>query len=177
MRRHSVVKQALVGAVVAGVFGSPIVSVAAESPRASAEGFGGDVQLRDGGVFVGKLVDAHGAPLAGTDVALRYAGQRVAVAKSDQSGVFAVKGLRPGQYQVVAAGGMNTFRVWTPQTAPPGAINGALIITGPDVVNGQGGMLGFVQQYPLMTAAAVTAAIAIPVAIAASDDDDPPATP
>lgn len=135
----------------------------------------GDIALRDGGVFVGQFVDAQGNAQAGIDVNLVTAGKSVAAAKTDKQGRFAVKGLRGGQYDVVAMNGKSTFRVWAPRTAPPSARNGALIVTGTDVVSGihNGGIVGFVQQYPLLTAAAVTAAIAIPVAIAADDDDNP----
>lgn len=137
----------------------------------------GDIALRNGGVFVGQFVDAQGNGHAGVDVAMVTDGKAVAVAKTDKQGRFAVKGLHGGQYDVVAMNGKSTFRVWAPKTAPPAARNGALIVTGTDVVAGMhpGGLLGFVQCYPLLTAAAVTAAIAIPVGIAASDDD--PATP
>ena len=133
----------------------------------------GDVLLRSGGVFVGQYVDAQGNAVAGVDVAMQAAGKTVAVTKTDKQGRFAVKGLASGQYDVVAMNGKSTFRCWDGKAAPPSARNGALIVTGADVVNGQGGVLGFVQNYPLLSAAAVTAAIAIPVGIAAADDDDP----
>ncbi|MCA9241913.1 MAG: carboxypeptidase regulatory-like domain-containing protein, partial [Planctomycetales bacterium] len=125
-----------------------------------------------------QIVNAQGAAMSGVDVAMVTGGKAVAVTKTDKQGRFAVRGVRGGQYDVVAGGGKSTFRVWASKTAPPTARNGALIVTGSDVVNGNihGGVLGFVQSYPLLTAAAVTAAIAIPVGIAASDDD-PPSTP
>ncbi len=138
----------------------------------------GDIALRDGGVFVGQIVNAQGAAIADAQVTMVTAGKAIALTKTDKQGRFAVQGLRGGHYDVVAMNGKNTYRVWAPKTAPPTARSGALIVTEEEVMNaqGHGGMLGFVQSYPLLTAAAVTAAIAIPVGIAASDDD-PPATP
>lgn len=148
-------------------------SAMAAQPKDASQG---DVALRTGGVFVGQYVDAQGAAVAGVDVAMHAGGKTVAVTKTDKQGRFAVKGLKTGQYDVVAMNQKQSFRCWDGKAAPPHARNGALIVTGSDVVTGQGGLLGFVQNYPLMSAAAVTAAIAIPVGIAAADDD-PPASP
>ena len=150
----------------------PQSAMAGQAPAASQ----GDVALRAGGVFVGQYVDAHGNAVAGAEVAMLAGGKAIAVTKTDKQGRFAVKGLQTGQYDVVAMNGKSTFRCWDGKAAPPNARNGALIVTGADVVAGQGGILGFVQTYPLLSAAAVTAAIAIPVGIAAADDD-PPASP
>lgn len=135
-----------------------------------------DVALRSGGVFVGQLVDAQGKALAGSDVALLYGKDVVARTKTDKNGVFAAKGLRGGEYRVAAAGGQTTYRLWAPKTAPPAASNGALIVTGNAVMNGQypdsgGGIMTFVKDHPMLIAAGVAAAIAIPLAVA--DDDDP----
>lgn len=150
----------------------PHSALAANTPTASQ----GDVALRAGGVFVGQYVDAHGNGVADAEVAMVAGGKAVAVTKTDKQGRFAVKGLQGGQYDVLAANTKNTFRCWDGKAAPPSARNGALIVAGDNVVNGQGGILGFAQTYPLLTAASVTAAIAIPVGIAAADDD-PPASP
>jgi hypothetical protein len=138
----------------------------------------GDIALREGGVFVGQIVNAHGVAIAEAPVTMVSGGKAIALTRTDKQGRFAVQGLRGGQYDVVAMNGTSTYRVWAPKTAPPTARSGALIVAGEEVMSaqGHGGMLGFVQSYPLLTAAAVTAAIAIPVGIAASDDD-PPATP
>lgn len=130
----------------------------------------GDIALREGGVFVGQYVDAHGAALAGADVRMVVDGKTVAVSKTDKHGVFAVKGLAKGQYDVVAMGSKATFRCWEGKTAPPSARNGALIVTGDEVVNGQFQNL-FAS--PWVIGGIVAAAIAIPVAINAADDDTP----
>lgn len=135
-----------------------------------------DVALRKGGVFVGQLVDAQGKALAGSEVALIHGKDIVVRTKTDKNGVFAAKGLRGGEYRVAAAGGQTNYRLWAPKTAPPAASNGALIVTGDAVVNGQypaqgGGVVQFVKDHPMLIAAGVAAAIAIPLAVA--DDDDP----
>ncbi|MEM9187292.1 MAG: carboxypeptidase-like regulatory domain-containing protein [Planctomycetota bacterium] len=145
----------------------------------------GDIALRDGGLLVGQVVDAQGKPLAEAAVSVRLGHNEIVITTTDKNGVFAAKGLRGGEYQVVTGGGQVAYRLWAPQTAPPAASNGALIVTGHDVVNGQcqcppsapcgcdngGGLVGWVKNHPMLVAAGIAAAIAIPVAVA--DDDDP----
>ncbi|MEM6328921.1 MAG: carboxypeptidase-like regulatory domain-containing protein [Planctomycetota bacterium] len=154
---------------------------------------GKDVALRDGGVLVGQVVDAQGAPLAHAVVSLFYGADEVVRTKTDKRGVFAAKGLRGGEYRVVAGGGQVTYRLWAAKTAPPAASQGVLIVTGGAVISGQcsscppgggcqpgygyppghgggGGIVGWIKNHPLIVASGVAAAIAIPLAVA--DDDD-----
>jgi hypothetical protein len=135
-------------------------------------------------VFVGKVVNAQGAPLTKVAVSLQQAGHEVATTTTDAEGVFAVQGLRGGVYQVVSEGGVVSYRLWAPNTAPPAANQSALIVTGSDIVSGQygppmapgaptsqGGCLAWMREHPLLVGAAVATAIAVPLALA--DDDDP----
>lgn len=145
-----------------------------ESPAAN----GVDVALADGGLFVGQIVDAQGAAQAESEVVVLYQGKEVVRTTTDERGVFAAKGLRGGQYEVMTDGCAAPCRLWTAQTAPPAARPAALIVTNVDVVNGQygsmapsGGVLGWMQSHPLLVAGIVVTAIAVPVAIAADDDD------
>jgi hypothetical protein len=152
----------------------PTAAWSADAPRAAASGV--DVALGDGGLFVGQVVDAQGAKIAKAEVSIRYDGKEVVRTATDDNGVFAAKGLRGGQYDVVAADHSAPVRLWAPDTAPPSARTAALIITGGDVVNGQhgrpGGILAWMQAHPLIVAGVVVAAVATPIAIAAADDDD-----
>ncbi len=76
------------------------------------------------------------------------------------------------------------YRLWAPNTAPPVAQQGVILVVGDDVIRGQHGysagpfasMAQWVADHPLITASAIGAAIAIPLAL---DDDDyvGPATP
>lgn len=149
-----------------------------------------DIALRTGGVMVGQVVDVQGKALADSEVAMYFGQAEVVRTKTDANGVFAAKGLRGGEYTVVAGGGQVAYRLWAPGTAPPAASNGALVITGDEVINGQcnscgpagcppaglppagggGGLVGWVKSHPLLVAGGVAAAIAIPLAVA--DDDD-----
>lgn len=144
-----------------------------------------DVAMSAGGVFTGKVVTAQGVPMEKTEVSLQQAGVEIAKATTNEEGVFAVQGLRGGLYQVVAGGGMVSYRLWAAKTAPPIANRSALIVTGEEVLNGQhcgsvipaathgrgGGVMGWARQNPLLVAAGIATAIAVPLALA--DDDDP----
>lgn len=143
----------------------------------------GDISLREGGLLVGQVVDARGAAIDGTPVAVKQFGKEVAATRTDKNGVFAVKGLRGGEYQLIASGGQVTYRLWAAGTAPPKASSGALVVTGDTVLSGQsgypgqpvpvgqGGVVGWIKQHPMVVAGGIAAAIAIPIAVA--DDDDP----
>jgi hypothetical protein len=142
-----------------------------------------DVALRPGGMLVGQVVDPQGAPQIGKVVSIQYANFEVVRTTTDANGVFAARGLRGGQYQILTDNGICACRLWAENTAPPAARPAALLVSGGDVVRGQWGSVpgtgpmhqwvGWVKAHPYITASAVAAAIAIPLALA-DDDDDPP---
>lgn len=144
-----------------------------------------DVVLQDGGTLVGRVVDPQGKAIAMTPVSLQTGGKEVARVVSDEAGRFEAKDLKGGVYHVASTGHQGVYRVWAPQTAPPAAAKGLSIVSRPDVIRGQYGpgpgnpfsaMGQWVAEHPIMTAGAVAAAIAIPIALD-DDDDPPPATP
>jgi len=126
---------------------------------------------------VGQVVDQQGVAKANAPVSVQYANHEVARTTTDAHGVFAAKGLRGGQYQLVTEDGMTVCRLWAPETAPPVAEPAALVVSGGDAVRGQWGggpmhnWIGWVKSHPYITAGVIAAAIAIPLALA--DDDDP----
>jgi hypothetical protein len=143
-----------------------------------------DIALAEGGVFTGKVVNAQGAPLASATVSLQQAGLEIANTVTNEEGVFAVQGVRGGLYQVVSEGGVVSYRLWAPNTAPPAANQSALIVTGDAILAGQqccppnncppsrgGRVMSWVREHPLLVAAGIATAIAVPLAVA--DDDDP----
>ncbi len=145
-----------------------------------------DVVLQDKGVLVGRIVDLQGVALVKTPVSLQTGGKEVARVMSDEKGHFQAEGLKGGVYQVASTGHQGVYRLWAPKTAPPAATQGLSIVSQPtDVVRGQYGGGGgspfsaagqWIAAHPIMTAGAVAAAIAIPIALD-DDDDAPPATP
>ncbi|MEM6799525.1 MAG: carboxypeptidase-like regulatory domain-containing protein [Planctomycetota bacterium] len=175
------VQRAAAAVACVGMLMPQSVLAAPAVPAASQQ----DIALRDGGLLVGQIVDAQGKAVAGSDVAVLLGKNEVVRTKTDKNGVFAAKGLRGGEYRVQAAGVQVAYRMWAPQTAPPAASNGALIVAGGEVISGQcnscppgygcppsggGGIVGWIKDHPLLVATGVAAAIAIPLAVA--DDDD-----
>ena len=140
-----------------------------------------DVALGEGGVLVGQVVDAQGVAVAMAKVTLADHKQEIAQVRADQEGKFSVPGLRGGVYRISSRGQDAMYRLWAPHTAPPVAQQGVILVVGDDVIRGQYGtspgpfasIAQWVADHPLITAAAIGAAIAIPIAL----DDDPPSTP
>jgi len=124
-----------------------------------------DVALADGGTFVGQVVDRQGVPLAGTAVVVRQNEQEVASTVSDANGQFRLSGLRGGLYQVTAGQGVAIYRLWAPNTAPPTAQTSALIVSGNELVRGQGDSHGFLwwATNPWVLAGLIATAIAVPI--------------
>lgn len=157
--------------------------VLASEPRSLAK----DVALRPGGVLVGQITDQQGARLAGTKVSIWQNEREVVTTATDANGIFAAQGLRGGQYQLITSEGHQTLcRFWAPETAPPVATDSVMLVTGDNLVRGQWGpptmgspswaagyggrWLDWVRSHPYITAGVVAAAIAAPIAVAASDD-------
>lgn len=143
-----------------------------------------DIQLGEGGVLAGQVVDAQGAPVTESTVSLQTAGKEVARVHTGPQGQFRVASLQGGTYQVVAQNHRGVYRFWAPRTAPPAAIGGLTIVSGQDVLRGQYGPRPgnaftaagqWIAEHPIITAAGIATAIAVPLAL--DDDDDPPATP
>jgi hypothetical protein len=137
-----------------------------------------DVALRPGGVLVGQVVDQQGAVQASSIVSIQHDEQEVVRTQTDANGIFAAQGLRGGQYQIVTPDGQSIYRLWAADTAPPAASEAAVVVTGQEVVRGQWGAeyggrwLDWVRSHPYITAGIVAAAIAAPLAVAATSDDD-----
>ncbi|MGD9633208.1 MAG: carboxypeptidase-like regulatory domain-containing protein [Pirellulales bacterium] len=169
--------QSILAAVACVGIASPRPAMAAEPTNAVK-----DVALRTGGMLVGQVVDQQGTPRVNTPVVVLQGERQVVDTTTDANGVFAAQGLRGGQYQIVTPDGQKLCRFWAPNTAPPSAADAAVVITGNEVFRGQwaapsgpasygGRWLDWVRSHPYITAGVVAAAIATPIAIAASDDD------
>ena len=159
--------------------------LAAPSPTAPS-----DVALGDGGILVGQVVDTQGVAVAMARLTLADHKQEIAQVRADQEGKFSVPGLRGGVYRISSRGQDAMYRLWAPHTAPPVAQQGVILVVGGDVIRGQCGdvicgqygnssepfasMVQWVTDHPLLTAAALGAAIAIPIAL---DDSNTPSTP
>lgn len=200
--RGVVVALSCVGMIVpSAAVAEPIVASArqAQAPR--------DVELHEGGVLLGQMLNAQGVATAGATVVLQTAGKEVARVLTDKDGRFRVAGLKGGVHLVATAGQQGVYRLWAPRTAPPAAQRGLMLVSSTDVVRGQcgcgtpvcgsavcecshttggggygrggygrsGGPGDWISNHPMLTAGAIAAAIAVPLAV--NDNDDAPATP
>jgi|GEM_PF-630073 len=159
-----------------------------------------DVELDQQGQLVGQLVDAQGQPIAGAAVTLRNQTIQLQTASNPQ-GQFQFSGLTGGTYlletglsetgQRKAVQGGQICRLWKNGTAPPKANQKMLVVQqngqvalgqncsspvcGSPVSNGAARAKRLLT-HPLVIGGLIAAAIAIPVAIHNSDDDNGPSS-
>ncbi len=144
-----------------------------------------DVELSPEGELHAVICDEQGRPRAGVPVLLAVGTQSVATTKTDSAGVATFERIRPGTYELKGPGWNRSCRVWAHGTAPPAARSAVVVERHPVTVRGQigppllGDSTGLLGLSPLLTLGVIAAAIAIPVGIAAANDDDnpPPASP
>lgn len=129
-----------------------------------------DLALGTGGTLSGQVVNSQGQAQGNTQVTVWQQEQKVATATTDAEGNFAVAGLRGGVHQVAAGEGVQVYRFWATNTAPPAASNRAMLVSDSNIVRGgsRGGVVGFLTN-PWVLAAGVATAIAVPIAINNSD--------
>ena len=82
-----------------GMLFSPALTLGSQQLSSAA-----DVQLREGGVLVGQVVDAQGAPVADSTVSVFRDGLEVATMRTDENGNYSTTGLRGGVHQIVSTG-------------------------------------------------------------------------
>lgn len=171
MRKMKILKFALFLLAGLGMILPAPVLHAASTAENAAPGMTGptleviDIELRKGGLLLGQVVEADGKPVAETTVSLRRLGSEVATTVTDRSGYFFVKGLRGGSYEITTDRTRGIYRLWAPNTSPPGAQRGALIVVGGRQVRGQQGPIWYWLGNPWVIAGVVAAAVAVPVAI------------
>ncbi len=85
----------------------------------------------------GVVVDIHGMPRSGVEVALAQHKTRLSLAKTDLQGRFRLAGVKGGVYQLQSSGQVRFVRAWTAEAAPPAARPLALMVVGSEVVRGQ----------------------------------------
>lgn len=129
-----------------------------------------DVKFTNDSQFKGRVINHEGEVGKKVDVVVRQGNKIVAQTQTDDNGVFAVKNLKAGTYQVSSGTTEGTFRVWGEKFAPPSSRKFALLVTGADGARGQfGGYDAFEPEYGgypvfdptivLMTAGVITAVV------------------
>jgi hypothetical protein len=146
-----------------------------------------DVSLDAAGSLHGQAVTTQGQPVANHPVVLDN-GVMQATATTNDQGLFRFDKVRGGAYRVQVADHAQYCRAWKEGTAPPAANRGLMVVQGDQSILGQycsspvgcgspvgAGFAGFREALsnPLVVGGIIAAAIAIPVALHNSDDDDP----
>jgi hypothetical protein len=127
-----------------------------------------DVALHDGGRLLVQTVDAQGIATAGQTVSVWQDNRQLGMAVSDKEGHLVVAGLRGGVYQVRSGENAALYRLWAPQTAPPAAQPGVLMVNGQHVFRGQSPVGSFFAN-PWVWGTIIAAAITIPIALSNND--------
>lgn len=117
-----------------------------------------DVAMVKADTFFGQVVDGQGKPMANSTVSLRQGKNEVARTVSNKEGLFVVKNIHAGTYTVVAGEGGGIYRLWAENTAPPKALQKAVVIAEKGItVRGQWGGLDAITL--ITVGGAVTAAV------------------
>lgn len=122
------------------------------------------------GVFAGRVVDHNGSPVKGAEVVIRRDAKEIARTATDDRGIFQVKHLEDGKYQVASGKTEGNFQVWNSGAAPATANEYALLVQGEDGARGQFGCMGLGAW--LLTAGVVAAIIMSAIALSEANDDD-----
>jgi hypothetical protein len=131
-----------------------------------------DVALDAGGRLRGQVVNVQGVPAAGATVWLRQAGLEPAETHTDALGRFSFGRLSGGLYQVLVGRQSRLVRVWAAGTAPPVAQDAALVVVGGDLARGQMPLEDFFASDAVVVTGLVAAAIALPIALHNSKDEE-----
>lgn len=105
-----------------------------------------DVQLREGGILTTRVVDAQGNPVVGEPVFVEFKGKQIASSVSDDDGLVAITGLRPGLHAITTSMGTTTAcRFWSEGSAPPSAVSVPAVVSDAEVIRGQFGAFNLPQ--------------------------------
>ncbi len=133
-----------------------------------------DVALSPEGTLRGQVMSPQGHGLPGVHVTVSSGTRDLGSTVTAADGRFEIRGLKGGVLTLTAETTRMTLRAWTATAAPPAARSNVLLVAGQSQTLGQS-WRGFkkVATNPWVIAGVVAAAVAIPVAIHNSNDDDP----
>lgn len=137
-----------------------------------------DCELGPNGTWQGAVVTAEGVAVPQVTIELSSGNPRQAAvaSKTDPSGRFRFDNLQPGTYVLRCGDQVRIYRLWRVGTAPPAAGRGALVVLGEVVYRGK--LYDWVAAHPVITYVGIAAAIAVPVAVIGSaEQNDTPSSP
>lgn len=127
------------------------------------------IKLAKDGVLHGTAVFANGNPANGETVILGRAGKPIAKTKSDNQGRFKFTLVRPGDYQIATRDSAAFLQCFAFDKAPQESVPQILLSKKAMIARGQQPLS--VLCHPLLIGLVIAAAIAIPIAVAANNDD------
>jgi hypothetical protein len=133
-----------------------------------------DVALDSANSLHGEVRDEQGQPQVDTDVLLWQEAAAVKRTRTDRQGHFVFPHLTGGAYRILTPTASTACRAWTLQAAPPQARRRLLLVSDAGLARGQQPMNEMFIFNPLVMASVIAAAIAIPIAIHNSNNDDRP---
>lgn len=133
-----------------------------------------DVLLDGKGTLSGELRDRQGRAIPRTPVLLWKGEYPIQHVRTDDQGRFAFSGLRVGVYRVASRRASVACRAWTAKIAPPSARQRLLVVAQNVSARGQQPLKERFIANPFVMGTVIAAAIAIPIAIHDSGDDDGP---
>lgn len=155
MKSYAMQSRAVIYLIIAGI-AVPQVGVGIEQTAPTGVLVVRDVELDSQGSLRGKLLDSNGKPIPNAPVQVKQNNQVTAQTKTDASGSFVARDVRPGLCEVAAAQSSGIYRVWTHNAAPPSATVAVLLLDQGDVVRGQGSNL---RQLMIVTGLAISAGL------------------
>jgi hypothetical protein len=165
----------IVAVVIAGILNPALQLQAEPAVRTRVP----DVRLDEQGQFHGVVLNGQGQAMPDTQVKLARVNQQqtaaanMATVTTDARGSFVIRDLPAGTYRLETSSGVFLCRLWTHAAAPPSSASSLCVVNDPQVVRGQRPMHEIFRSDPLLMAAIVAAAIAIPIAVHKSQDDSP----
>jgi len=159
----SITRRVIVGLLSVSLSLSPVAPVCQAAGGSSMQ----DVELSGDGVIVTRVVNLQGNPVVGQRVAILFQNREIASAVTDNDGLIAVSGLKPGVHALATETGSTVCRFWSDGTAPPSAVRVPAVVADADLVRAQFG--GF--NLPMAVYATVSF-VALGIAIDAQDKAD-----
>jgi hypothetical protein len=132
-----------------------------------------DVALNKDGGLLGQVLDSTGRPLPQQTVIVRGIADGIAhQTTTNAQGKFTVPALHGGVFQVEGSNCLALCRCWTAPAAPPSANRELLLVSDGQLQRGQRPIEDLFFSSPVLLGLIIAAAIAIPIAIHNSQDDD-----
>jgi len=98
------------------------------------------VELAEGGMLAGQLVDSSGKPISGETIYLANSQQIIATAKTLENGRFEIQGLHGGYYGLGSRQACVPIQLWSTGTAPPVVAKEILLAASAGTIRSQSGI-------------------------------------